>query len=63
MQDNQYRTAQLGKLANRVQGAVLMLRIEHGCRFVKQQYLPGTPRPELGEHPSEVHALLLASGQ
>src|SRR3990167_6257682 len=38
-------------------------RVEHRSGLIEQQHLPLTARPELRQHPRQVHALTLAAGQ
>ncbi|MNR60866.1 hypothetical protein D3C85_1824620 [compost metagenome] len=63
MQDHQHRRAAIGKLAHRLQGGVLMQRVEHGGRLIEQQGLPLLARPELCQYPRQVHPLTFATGQ
>ena len=42
---------------------MLVQRVERRGRFVEQQHLPRLARPQLRQHPRQVHALAFAAGQ
>ena len=63
VQDHQHRRALAGEIAHGLQGGVLVQWVEGRSRLVEQQHLPCPARPQLRQHPRQVHALALAARQ
>src|SRR5690554_555264 len=63
VEDDQHAGTLIGEAAHRIQYAQLVQWVEHGGRLVEQQYLAIGPRPQLRQHPGQMHSLTFAAGQ
>src|SRR5690554_535891 len=63
VEDDQHAGTLIDESAHRIQYAQLVQWVEHGGRLVEQQYLAIGPRPQLRQHPGQMHSLTFAAGQ